>query len=72
MTNHRTNPRCTNDSPIARIRMDRGLTQGQLAEMIGTSQNMISRWEIGSRTPSGRSLIKIAAALNCTVDELLK
>lgn len=70
--NHRTAPRITNGSALARIRIERGMTQVQLADMIGTSQNMISRWETGSRIPSGRSLVKIAAALNCTVDELLK
>lgn len=72
MTDYLTSPRRTNDSTLARLRMERGMTQGQLAEKVGCLTNDISRWETGARNPSGKSLLRIAAALNCTVDELLK
>ena len=68
----RTQPRHTNDSPLARLRMERGLTQGQLAEKAGCYQKDISRWETGVCKPGTVSLIKLAAALDCTIDELLK
>lgn len=68
----RTQPRKTNDSPIARLRMDRGLTQGQLAQMIGCAQKDISRWEIGERNPGAKSLVKLASALGCTIEQLLQ
>lgn len=37
---------------VARLRMFRGLTQAQLAEMVGTRQPSIARLENGSSTPS--------------------
>ena len=68
----RTAPRRTNSSPIARIRMERGLTQKQLAEKVGCLPKDISRWENGVRCPSGASLVKIAGALGCAVDDIIQ
>lgn len=68
----RTSPRRTNDSPLARIRMERGLTQGQLADRIGCRQKDVSRWESGARTPCTASLLKLADALGCMMEELIK
>ena len=68
----RKSPRKTNDSTLSRLRIARGLTQSQLAEMVGCTGKDISRWEHGARHPSTRSLIKLATELNCTVDDLLK
>lgn len=67
----RTQPRKTNDSPIARIRMERGLTQGQLAELMGVHQQVISRWEQGTRNPGARSMFKLAQVLGCQMEDLL-
>lgn len=72
MSDYRTAPRRTNDSPLARIRMERGLTQGQLAYRIGCRQKDVSRWESGARTPGTASLLKLAIALGCTMEELIK
>lgn len=70
MTDYRTQPRHTNDSPLARLRMERGLTQGQLAERIGCRQKDVSRWESGTR-PGAGYLIKIALALGCRIEDIL-
>ena len=72
MTDYRSNPRHTNDSPLSRLRMERGLTQGQLAEMVGCYPKDISRWETGERNPGTKYLLKLAAALECRLEELLK
>ena len=72
MTDYRTLPRKTNESALARLRMERGLTQGQLAEKAGCYPKDISRWETGVRKPGTVSLRKLAAALECSFDELLK
>jgi DNA-binding XRE family transcriptional regulator len=53
---------------VARLRMLRGLTQAQLAEIVGTRQPSIARLENGSSTPSLTFLKKIAAALDATVE----
>ena len=53
---------------VARLRMQRGLTQTQLAEMVGTRQPSIARLENGSSKPSLTFLNKIAAALNAKIE----
>jgi DNA-binding XRE family transcriptional regulator len=53
---------------VARLRMLRGLTQAQLAEMVGTRQPSIARLENGSSTPSLSFLSKIAEALNAKIE----
>jgi len=56
---------------IARIRKDRELTQAQLAEMIDTTVETISRLERGVSVPSLKTLEKISKALHVQLKELL-
>lgn len=72
MTDSQKIPRVTNDSPISRIRIQRRLTQAQLAKLCGTSTNNISRWEIGAATPNGKNLMKLAEALGCSMEDLIQ
>ena len=67
----RTDPRITNDSPIARLRIERGLTQAQLAERIGCPQSSVSRWERTGKAPGTRYLLKIAEVLKCELKDLI-
>lgn len=53
---------------VARLRMLRGYTQTQLAEMVGTRQPSIARLENGLSTPSLSFLSKIAEALNAKIE----
>ena len=53
---------------VARLRLLRGLTQAQLAEMVGTRQPSIARLENGSSIPSLSFLNKIAAALDARIE----
>ncbi len=57
---------------IARLRILRGLTQAQLAEMVGTRQPSIARLENGSSVPSLSFLERIAEALDATVEIKIK
>ncbi len=50
-------------SEIIRLRLERGLTQKELAEIVGTKQSAISRLESGSYNPSFEFLSKVAHAL---------
>jgi ribosome-binding protein aMBF1 (putative translation factor) len=45
-------------------RLQKGVTQGQLAEMIGTKQTAISRFESGAYNPTVGFLYKVADALD--------
>ncbi|MGA2143351.1 MAG: helix-turn-helix domain-containing protein [Bryobacteraceae bacterium] len=49
-------------SPIARARLNAGLTQAQFAAMLGVSPRTLEQWEQGRRTPSGaaKTLIRVA------------
>ena len=42
-----------------------GLTQGQVAERMGTTQSVIARLESGRRGPSMRTVQRYANALGC-------
>ena len=71
MTDYRAAPRRTSESPIARLRIKKGLTQGQLADILGCPQATISRWEQGTNSPSTKSLRALAKALDCSIDDLI-
>jgi transcriptional regulator with XRE-family HTH domain len=53
---------------VARLRIRRGLTQKQLAELVGTRQSSIARLERGVTPPSLSFLSKVAAALGARVE----
>lgn len=48
---------------LIRLRLEKGLSQHDLADLIGTKQSAISRLENGSYNPSIEFLSKIAHAL---------
>jgi len=52
---------------LARLRMLRGLTQEQLAGLVGTKQPSIARLESGAVEPRISFLRKVAAALDSRV-----
>ena len=56
---------------IKELRLEKGLTQTQLAEKAGINQSMIARWERGEREPIASAVVKLADALECTCDYLL-
>lgn len=49
---------------LIRARIEKGLTQEELANKVGTKQSVISRLESGRANPSVAFLKKLAAALN--------
>ncbi|MBU0510922.1 MAG: helix-turn-helix domain-containing protein [Chloroflexi bacterium] len=49
---------------ITRLRIGRGLTQAQLAELVGTKQPSIARLESGETPPSLSFLKRVAGALD--------
>lgn len=57
---------------IRTLRWKAGLTQKELAERMGLKQTAVSWWETDRGNPSASTLPKLAAVLNCTVDDLIR
>ena len=56
---------------LARLRRDRGITQSELAEILGMTQPMISGYEHGTLRLHGELIVQLAKILNVSADELL-
>jgi transcriptional regulator with XRE-family HTH domain len=56
---------------LTQLRMARGLTQIQLAELIDSTQRCISRYETIAEFPPAEVLVQLAQALDVSADELL-
>ncbi len=56
---------------IAVIRKEKGMTQEQLAEQLGTTQRSVSRWENGKTMPDLSLYEPLCEALGIQVSELL-
>lgn len=65
-------PRRTNNSSIAKRRMELGMTQQQLAEKVGCYAKDVSRWENGVFMPHVETMLKIATVLDCSIDDLVE
>ena len=57
---------------ILNRRKQLGLTQDELAQKVGTSKQMVSRYEHAQRSPKVLMANKFAEALGTTLDELLE
>lgn len=56
---------------IRELRKDKGLTQGQLAKIISSTQDTISLWELGKSYPDVVNLVKLAKFFNVSTDYML-
>jgi transcriptional regulator with XRE-family HTH domain len=57
---------------VAERRQERGLSQRELAELVGTTQSAIARLERGGRPPRIDTLLRIADALECDLSVELR
>lgn len=55
---------------IKSLREERGLTQEELGQRIGTDKAAVCHWENGDYAPNSHSLPLLADALGVTIDEL--
>ena len=55
---------------IARYRKAKGLTQEQLGELLGVTNQAVSKWELGVSMPDVMLLPKISKALGITLEAL--
>lgn len=57
---------------IAALRKEQGLTQAQLGERLGVSNQAVSKWEKGMNLPDVMLLPQIAKAFGVTIDRLFE
>lgn len=56
---------------LVQLRLERGITQTELAERIGSAQRNVSHYETVAEFPPTDVLVKIATVLKVSTDELL-
>lgn len=56
---------------IKQIREEKGVSQRQLAEIVGVSAVTVPNWENGIYDPSAKDLIKLSGALGVSIDYLV-
>jgi transcriptional regulator with XRE-family HTH domain len=56
---------------MARLRRERGITQVELAEMLGVPQPMISAYENGGLRLHGELIVELTKILDISADQLL-
>lgn len=56
---------------IARLRKEKGITQKELADMLGVTQPVVSDYENGELRVHGELLIKLAEILGASANEIL-
>lgn len=58
------------DNNVKRRRLELGLTQTELAELVGVSQNSISSIETGQYKPTAYTAALLCEALKCKFEDL--
>ena len=53
------------------LRVQRGMTQEQLAERLYVSRELVSKWELGQRRPDIRLLREMASLFSVEIDDLM-
>lgn len=56
---------------LVRLRKEKGLTQAQMATLLGVSQPVVSDYERGALRLHGELILKVAEILSVSADELL-
>ena len=57
---------------IYQLRSQKGLSQGNLADMLEVSRQSISKWENNTAVPELDKLIKLSEIFEISLDELVK
>ena len=57
---------------LQHLRATRGMTQEQLAMMVGVSRQSVTKWEAERAYPEMDKLLKICRIFDCTLDELVQ
>jgi transcriptional regulator with XRE-family HTH domain len=63
-------PRPSQGARLAALRRDAGLTQTELARLVGEPQQNIALWEQSNKPPRSDAIPKLAKALGVSVEDL--
>lgn len=56
---------------LKELRLDKGLSQMQLAKELNLSQSAVAKWELGKTEPTATAIIAVANYFNVSIDYLL-
>ena len=56
---------------IQALRIEKGLTQERLAEMLEVSRQSVSKWELGQAVPDVDKIIRMSELFNVSTDKIL-
>ena len=56
---------------LRRLRIEKGLSQQQLAEALSVDRSTVTKWETGDRQPDAETLARLSPVLDANVAELL-
>ena len=56
---------------LKELRMEKGLTQAELAEQLNTTNRSISRWETGNTMPDISILVELAEFYQVDIKEII-
>ena len=56
---------------LRKLRQNQGLSQEQLADLVGATTQEVVRWEIGLARPERDKVLRLARLLGCKPEELL-
>ena len=57
---------------LKRIRLEKGITQGDIVRSLGVSRSFVSNIENGKTNPTLSTISKLAKAIGVTVGELMQ
>lgn len=57
---------------LKKLREEKGLSQTELAELLGVDQSSVCLWERGKTFPRNKTAVRLADVLGCTLDELYR
>ena len=58
------------ENNIKQFLIAKGMTQSELASKVGVSQSLMKLWICGERIPKVNHAIRMARALDCSVEDL--
>lgn len=66
-----TKPRAKQGAKLLKLRLEAGISQSELAEIIGEPQQNVAYWERSEKPPRSDVLPKIAKALGVKIEDIL-